>query len=131
MSVSTGNSDRFGARLRNLCLVLGAIFFLSLYSYGAIEHARRVNLDVSRVDQAAYLGYAENLYDSDYNYVSGRNRMPVYPFLLSFIYQPDFSENDFFTRSKYFNIALSASLLPAIFGYLDNASASFRRWAYG
>jgi hypothetical protein len=115
MSDSIKHSNRFGDRLRLVCLVVGAIFFLSLYSYGAIEHARRVNLDVSRVDQAAYLSYAQDLYDSNYNVVGGRNRMPVYPFLLSFIYQPDFSENDFFTRSKYFNIALSASLLPAIF----------------
>lgn len=105
-------------RLKNLCLVIGAIVLLSLYSCGAIEHAKRVNLDVSRVDQAAYLSYAENLYEANYNYVGGRNRMPVYPIMLSFLYKPNFTEADFFTWGKYFNIALSIALLPAIFWLL-------------
>jgi hypothetical protein len=102
-------------RLKRWCFATCAALFILLYGYGALEHSKRINLDVDRVDQAAYLSYARNLYETNYNYVGGRNRMPVYPFLLSLIYSPDFTQNQFFTRSKFFNIALSAATLPSLF----------------
>ncbi|MGQ4649815.1 hypothetical protein [Lyngbya aestuarii] len=100
---------------QKICFAGLAVLFISLYCYGALEHSRRVNLDRDKIDQSAYLSYAQNMYETDYNYTGGRNRMPVYPFLLSLIYDPDFSENEYFTRGKYFNIALSAAILPALF----------------
>ena len=99
----------------NLVLWCGAVLAIGLFCYGAAANANQINLDIDRVDQAAYLTYARNLYKTAYHYVGGRNRMPIYPFLLSWIYNFDLSDNEFFIRAKYFNIALSAALLPGIF----------------
>ncbi|NJN58783.1 MAG: hypothetical protein HC879_15435 [Leptolyngbyaceae cyanobacterium SL_5_9] len=95
-----------------MCL---ALLLLALYTYGAVEHSKRINLDISRVDQGAYLSYTRSLYETNYNYVGGRNRMPVYPFLQSLVYDPSLTENESFTRGKYFNIVLSIALLPCLF----------------
>jgi hypothetical protein len=107
----------------NLVLWCGAVLAIGLFCYGAAANANQINLDIDRVDQAAYLTYARNLYKTAYHYVGGRNRMPIYPFLLSWIYNFDLSDNEFFIRAKYFNIALSAALLPGIF-FLSPAKAS-------
>ena len=101
--------------IKTFCFIGCAALFIFLYVYGALEHSKIINLDVDASDQAAYLSYAKNLYETDYNMVGGRNRMPVYPMLLSLIYSPDLTENQFFIRSKAFNIALSAALLPGLF----------------
>lgn len=101
--------------IKRICFTGCAVLFIFLYVNGASEHSEIVNLDVDASDQAAYLSYARNLYETDYNIVGGRNRMPVYPMLLSLIYNPDLTQNQFFARSKDFNIALSAALLPSLF----------------
>jgi hypothetical protein len=101
--------------LKIYCLVGFAILFIALYCYGALEHSSRINLDINQGDQDAYLSYAQSLYETNYNYVGRRNRMPLYPLLQSLVYAPDLTKNEFFTRGKSFNIALSASLLPCLF----------------
>jgi hypothetical protein len=101
--------------LKRICIVSLTLLLLVLYLYGAVEHSKRINLDIARVDQEAYLSYTRSLYETNYNYVGGRNRMPVYPFLQSLVYDPNLTENESFTRGKYFNIALSAALLPCLF----------------
>ncbi|MBD2090594.1 hypothetical protein H6F67_12090 [Microcoleus sp. FACHB-1515] len=101
--------------LRNGAIIAIGLMCIGLFCYGAIANATQVNLDVNRVDQQAYLAYARNLFSTNYHFVGGRNRMPIYPFLLSWIYDFRWSETEFFTRAKYFNIALSAALLPGIF----------------
>lgn len=101
--------------LKRICIVSLTLLLLVLYLYGAVEHSKRMNLDINRVDQGAYLSYTRSLYETNYNYVGGRNRMPVYPFLQSLVYDPNLTENESFTRGKYFNIALSVALLPCLF----------------
>jgi hypothetical protein len=101
--------------LKRICIVSLTLLLLVLYLYGAVEHSKRMNLDIDRVDQGAYLSYTRSLYETNYNYVGGRNRMPVYPFLQSLVYDPTLTENESFTRGKYFNIALSIALLPCLF----------------
>ena len=41
--------------------------------------------------------------------------MPVYPFLLSLIYQPNLTEDEFLHRAQTFNVNLSIALLVALF----------------
>jgi hypothetical protein len=106
--------------LKKLCVLGLAALLLTLYTYGAVAHSKRVNLDLNRVDQGAYLSYTRSMYETNYNYVGGRNRMPVYPFLQSLIYNPDLTENESFTRGKYFNIALSVAILPLLFLIFKN-----------
>ena len=100
-----------------LCL-LGCIILIGLYINGANRHSQLVNTDMSRTDQSAYMGYAENMAKTNYTFIGGRNRMPVYPFLQSFIYKRDMSDREFFHRGKQFNIVLSVVLLIIIFWLL-------------
>src|SRR5438309_1840848 len=41
--------------------------------------------------------------------------MPVYPFLLSLLYRPDLTDNEFLDRAQAFNVNLSIVLLAALF----------------
>ena len=66
-------------------------------------------------DQGAYLAYARHLYESNYTVVEDRNRMPVFPFLLSLIYRPGMSETEFLVRAQSFNVNLSILLLIPLF----------------
>ncbi|MCA9900394.1 MAG: hypothetical protein KC433_19520 [Anaerolineales bacterium] len=74
-----------------------------------------VNTDLTRTDQSAYLQAAEALKSSNYTALTDRNRMPVYPFLLSLLYQPGLSEEAFFARGKLLNVGLSLLILPILF----------------
>ncbi|HEX8078527.1 MAG TPA: hypothetical protein VF511_11990, partial [Chthoniobacterales bacterium] len=66
-------------------------------------------------DQSAYLGYARHLRESNYTVTEDRNRMPVYPFLLSLIYQPGMTEDEFLVRAQSFTVNLSMVLLLGLF----------------
>ncbi|HEX8920039.1 MAG TPA: hypothetical protein VF766_01090, partial [Pyrinomonadaceae bacterium] len=55
------------------------------------------------------------LHESNYTVVTERNRMPVYPFLLSLIYEPGLSETQFLRRAQAFNVSLSILLLFLLF----------------
>jgi hypothetical protein len=85
--------------------------------YGLEAHARRAVIvtPANRGDQAAYLAYAQRMHDSAYTVVGERNRMPVFPFLLSLIYQPGLSEAQFLARAQSFNINLSILILLLLF----------------
>ncbi|MCA9945950.1 MAG: hypothetical protein KC449_20850, partial [Anaerolineales bacterium] len=74
-----------------------------------------VNTDRFRTDQAAYLDAAKQLKTSNYTALTDRNRMPVYPFLLSLVYEPGLSDEAFFARGKLLNIGLSLIILPLLF----------------
>jgi 4-amino-4-deoxy-L-arabinose transferase-like glycosyltransferase len=102
-----------------ICLVAAVIVALVyLYWFGAVEHLEKRNTDMGATDQRGYLKYAKNVYEliheGEYFY-GNRNRMPFYPFLQSFVYQPGLTDEEYFVRGKYFNIALSLLLLAGIF----------------
>ena len=86
-----------------------------LYLYGVRQQFLYVNTDLSRTDQAAYLNAAERLKTSNYTALTDRNRMPVYPFLLSLLYEPGLSDEAFFARGKLLNSGLSLLILPILF----------------
>ena len=85
--------------------------------YGLEAHARRrvMSTPASLGDQGAYLAHAQKMRESNYAYIAERNRMPVFPFLLSLIYQPGLSEAEFLTRAQAFNVNLSIILLLLLF----------------
>ena len=85
-----------------------------VYWVGAWQHLHRVNDQIHRTDQGAYLNYAREIAKTDYAYVGGRNRMPAFPFLASLVYQDGMSEEAFFNRVKHLNIILSMLSLVAI-----------------
>ncbi|MBN1813300.1 MAG: hypothetical protein JXA14_15800 [Anaerolineae bacterium] len=106
-------------RPEKICLAAIVIVALVyLYWYGAVEHLKERNTEMGTTDQRGYLKYAKSVYEliheGEYFY-GNRNRMPFYPFLQSFMYEPDLADEEYFVRGKYFNIALSLLLLVGIF----------------
>ncbi|MFN2508091.1 MAG: hypothetical protein ABR589_04895, partial [Chthoniobacterales bacterium] len=76
-------------------------------------------------DQGAYLRYAREMFQTRYSVVGGRNRMPVYPFLLSLLYRPGLSEAEFLARAQTFNVNLSAALLLLLFAIYRRHFSAF------
>lgn len=92
-----------------------AISVLALYGWEA--HARR-EVDptpLNRADQAAYLNYARNMRETNYAVAGDRNRMPVFPFLLSLVYRRGMTDAEFLGRAQSFNINLSILLVGLLF----------------
>jgi hypothetical protein len=119
-----GNHSPEPARHRWL-IWLALIGFLGLYLLEG--HARRLTIPTSRTqgDQGAYLDYAADLHRTDYAFVGGRNRMPVYPFLLTFIYEDGLSDDAFLARAQSFNVNLSAGILLVLFLILRRYFSDF------
>lgn len=89
--------------------------FLILYIGGASYQGFVVNNDMNRTDQKSYMDYAKEMNLTHYKYVGGRNRMPLFPFLMSFAYVPNMSDQEFFVRGKQVNILLSVVFLLLIY----------------
>ena len=91
--------------------------FALLIVYGVEAHVRRHVLapPATLGDQGAYLGYARQMYQTHYSVVGDRNRMPIYPGLLSLMYRPGLSEEEFLRRAQIFNVNLSVVLLLLLF----------------
>ncbi len=105
----------------------GFAVFIILAFYGWVAYARH-EVDptpLSRGDQAAYLAYARQMHDTHYTVAGDRNRMPVFPFLLSLVYRPGLSNAEFLARAQSFNINLSILLLGLLFLVLRRFFASF------
>lgn len=89
--------------------------FLILYIGGASYQGFVVNNDMNRTDQKSYMDYAKEMNLSNYKYVGGRNRMPFFPFLMSFVYVQNLSDEEYFFRGKLANILLSIVFLCSIY----------------
>ncbi|WP_420643770.1 hypothetical protein [Candidatus Leptofilum sp.] len=100
---------------RKLIIVLLVTLLFSLYLYGVRQQFLYVNINRFKIDQNAYLEAAKLLKNSNYTDLTDRNRMPLYPFLLSLAYEPDLTDEAFFARGKLFNIGLSLLILPTLF----------------
>jgi hypothetical protein len=99
--------------------------------YGLEAHARRgaEPTPAMHSDQAAYLAYGQQMRESGYRFTGTRNRMPVFPFLLSLIYRPGMDEAEFLSRAQSFNINLSILLLALLFLLLRNFFPSYHALA--
>jgi hypothetical protein len=95
--------------------IAGLVLIIAgLYWYGAVEQLVCINTDMHFTDQKAYMDYARNMYESNYTFVGGRNRMPVYPFVQSLFHCPGLTDEEFFIRGKYVNLILSLGLLAGL-----------------
>ena len=101
--------------LRQRSVAIALLLILTIYGFEAHARRRALSTPASVGDQGAYLGYARFLYESNYTVVGERNRMPVFPFLLSLIYKPGLSETHFLRRAQGFNVNLSIFLLFLLF----------------
>jgi hypothetical protein len=104
-----------GVMTRRVLWGVAVAALAAAYVLGATRQARLVNTTLENTDQGSYLEYAVNMRETGYEYVGGRNQMPVYPFLLSLLYNPSRSLDEAFERGKAFNIALSVGLLGVLF----------------
>ena len=104
--------------LRRRAVLVGLLAILTIYGLEAHARNREESLPATLGDQSAYLGYARHLYESNYTITEDRNRMPVYPFLLSLIYRPGMSEQEFLLRAQAFTVNLSIVLLALLFAIL-------------
>jgi hypothetical protein len=108
-------SERVGRFFRGRTAIVGLLAILILYAFEAYARNREHSTPAILGDQSAYLGYARHLYESNYTITEDRNRMPVYPFLLSLIYRPGMSEGEFLVRAQTFTVTLSILLLALLF----------------
>jgi hypothetical protein len=104
-----------GRFFRGRAVIVGLLAILALYAFEAYARNREHATAGILGDQDAYLGYARHLYESNYTVTEDRNRMPVYPFLLSLIYRPGMSEDEFLVRAQTFTVSLSILLLALLF----------------
>ena len=88
---------------------------LALFLYGVRQQFLYVNVRSTTIDQDAYLETAKSVKQANYTMLTDRNRMPVYPYLLSLVYEPGLSDEAFFARGKLFNIGLTLLILPILF----------------
>ena len=105
--------------IRNVtCAAIAVVMLAAFYHAGATEHARRVNIERTRADQIGYLWDAVAIYKARHGgpdtLIGERNRMPLYPWLLSWLYEPSMSPDEFFAVAKTWNIRLSLALLAAL-----------------
>ncbi len=96
-------NGRISALLTVLLLTGAALLFFNR----AGENARRVNWDITRTDQDAYINQAIRMRNSDYAEVTPRNRMPIYPGLLSVFLEKGATAEKFFDRGKQINTWLA------------------------
>ena len=111
--------DRFSLNRLKIFLTL---LYLSIYILGASVQAYYVNTDMNKADQEDYLARSLSLRADLTKNMSDGNRMPLYPLLLSLVYHPGMSMEQYFKWGKRFNIALSILLLFILYlifrGYL-------------
>lgn len=91
--------------------LVGACIFIFFYLQASNQQNFEINSNQGNYDQSAYMREAIEWKDSDYQKTLGRNRMPAYLFLISFLHHERMSEHDYFVSVKKFNILLSVALL--------------------
>lgn len=107
-------ADRLALRCRAALLWLAlAALLLFLYLYVARSQSD-INDDLQANDQGAYMGFAIQAYQTNFNYTGGRNRMPLYPFIQALFYSPDLDKQAFFEQGKTLNVALSILCLTVL-----------------
>ena len=87
------------------------LVILVIYGFEAQARRRFHPTPAIQGDQSAYLADAVRMYETNYAAVGERARMPVYPFLLTFVYKPGLTEEQFLERAQSFTVNLSIVLL--------------------
>ncbi len=107
---------RFAHRPR-FSLALIWVIALGIYLVGAVRQSSHLNLSATAGGQYPYLLYAKGMGEQGvFTYVGDRNRMPLYPAMLSLVYDKDWST--FVARSKWFAIGTSLLFLLIVVAVL-------------
>lgn len=90
---------------------LAGVVFFQLSS----SHSQEINQSPDFSDQQSYLFIAEEMVRTGYQYKGDRNRTPLYPYLLTLVYDKSMDTSAFFLKAKNFSIFLSIGTLALIF----------------
>ncbi len=101
------------------------VFFMILFLWGAWQQAVLVNTDMTAGDQGAYMFYAKRMSQTNYQYVGGRNRMPIYPSLMALFYHDEMTDHEFFQTGKFIGIALALLVAALVLFLFRKAAPSF------
>ena len=99
---------------KTVIIVISILILVIIYLHFSLSFSKE-NVNMENDDQAAFLNFSKKVYTSKYKYTGGRNRMPVYPFILSLVYEQSLSDEEFFVRSKNLSIVLSILILCSLF----------------
>lgn len=108
-----------GKKLTVFLLLAAAV---GLYIWAARQQGGRVNTDMHRTDQKAYMNYAKNLARTNFQFIGGRNRMPAYPALMALFYRSGMTDAAFFERGKQVGIGLGLIGLVVVFWVLSRVA---------
>ena len=70
-----------------------------------------VNRDMSRADQSAYMNFTRRAHETDLKYTGSRNRMPLFPWIMTLAYAPEMTDQELFDAGKQMNVWLSVLIL--------------------
>jgi hypothetical protein len=95
---------------------VGLLLLLAYFYYQtAVKHADALNVIRNSSDQAFYIKFIKDVYQSGFTSTGDHNRMPLYPYLQAFFYRDGMSNKELFQQGKHLNIILSLILLGALF----------------
>lgn len=106
-------------------IVVFALVFglaVTIFIWGATQQSIHVNTDMTSTDQSSYMNYAKNMAETNYQFVGGRNRMPVYPALMSLFYNEKMSDQEFFNRGKKVGITIGVICSIIVFFIFKQAT---------
>lgn len=98
-------------RISHLALLLVS---LARFPWGTGRQSAR-NADMRLFDQFAYMNYAKQLAHTGFHYEGDRNRMPVYPSIMSLFYKNAMSDEQFFEIGKRIGIGIGIIVLIMTF----------------
>ncbi len=105
-------------------IVLSAVAVL-VFIWAANQQGKSANTNLDADDQSAYMGYAKNLALTNFHYDGNdRNRMPLYPALMSLFYRKGMPDAEFFKIGKKVGIGIALMGLMLVF-YLLYRVADF------
>jgi hypothetical protein len=75
------NIEKPSSNIKFVVVMSLILLIIFLYVYGARQQLENININMDSNDQSAYMEYSQKMVESNYTFIGGRNRMPVYPFI--------------------------------------------------
>ena len=73
-----------------------------------------VNVNLESIDQSAYMDFARKAHETGLHYTGGRNRMPMFPWIMALFFSPAMTDQEFFETGKHINVWLSIFMLVGL-----------------
>lgn len=108
--------------MRKVLPIFVCVLSIVLFVFGARRQSEHVNTDMHSHDQSAYMGYAKGMARTNFCVIGDRNRMPLYPALMSIFYRDGISDEDFFEIGKNVGIIVALVCLPIVYLILSLVS---------